>query len=132
MNHLYLIRGVPGSGKSTKAKRMLQPGWRHFEADQYFMRTGKYRYDQSKSGEAHRWCQGQTFHALRRGETVIVSNTFVTVGRLQVYIDMANQLGVPYTVYTCQGDFGSIHDVPEDVMMAMRDAWEPFEGEIMV
>jgi predicted kinase len=32
MTHLYIVRGLPGSGKSTFAKTLQIP---HFESDQY-------------------------------------------------------------------------------------------------
>lgn len=35
---LVLIRGLPGSGKSTMAEVLAQVGYEHFEADMYFLR----------------------------------------------------------------------------------------------
>lgn len=42
---LLLIRGLPGSGKTTMAKQYAQIGYVHCEADQYFERDGEYRFD---------------------------------------------------------------------------------------
>jgi adenylate kinase family enzyme len=47
---IYLVRGIPGSGKSTFAKSL---GGTHFETDQFFMVDGKYNFDGSKLKEAH-------------------------------------------------------------------------------
>jgi tRNA uridine 5-carbamoylmethylation protein Kti12 len=33
---LILIRGLPGSGKSTIAREYVKQGYHHFEADMYF------------------------------------------------------------------------------------------------
>ena len=44
--NLYLVRGVPGSGKSTFAKQL---GGTHFETDTYFMVDGEYKFDPSNS-----------------------------------------------------------------------------------
>ena len=43
---LYIVRGIPGSGKSTFAKTL---GGIHIEADQYFVDgDGNYNFDGSK------------------------------------------------------------------------------------
>ncbi len=56
MKNLYLLRGIPGAGKSTLAKQL---GDAHFEADSYFMIDGEYQFDPTKLRKAHEWCQGQ-------------------------------------------------------------------------
>ena len=45
---LYIVRGIPGSGKSTFAKSL---GGTHFEADMFFMKNGEYKYDMFKNKE---------------------------------------------------------------------------------
>ena len=42
---LYIVRGIPGSGKSTFAKSL---GGTHFEADMFFMKDGEYKFDMFK------------------------------------------------------------------------------------
>jgi predicted kinase len=39
MKELFLLRGLPGAGKSTLAKSL---GGSHMEADKYFMDKGEY------------------------------------------------------------------------------------------
>ena len=45
MKAIYLLRGLPGAGKSTVAKRL---GGEHYEADMYFMQDGEYKFDGAK------------------------------------------------------------------------------------
>ena len=48
MGHLILVRGLPGSGKSTEAKKIAKTGYYHFEADQYFITpSGEYKFDKN-------------------------------------------------------------------------------------
>ncbi len=53
MRNLYIVRGLPGSGKSTFAKFV---GDSFVEADMFFMKNGKYEFDMSKIRDAHSWC----------------------------------------------------------------------------
>ena len=118
---LTLIRGLPGSGKSTMAKGM--PGI-HIEADQYFVRDGVYSFDRAKLSEAHAWCLRETETALRNGHRVNVSNTFTQRWEMQPYIGLAASLGVPVDVIEATGNWPNVHSVPDDAIARMRDRWE--------
>ena len=118
---LTLIRGLPGSGKSTMAKAM--PGI-HVEADQYFMRGGSYRFDRCKLKEAHEWCLRETETALRNGHRVNVSNTFTQRWEMRPYLDLAKSIGVPVNVIEATGNWTNVHGVPDSVIQKMRDRWE--------
>ena len=127
MTKLTLIRGLPGSGKSTRAREIAQQtGAVHLEADQWFMVNGEYKFDPSKLHHAHRWCQEQAKQNLKMGNDVVVSNTFTRRREAKPYIDMANQLGAKLEIITATGDYGSIHDVPDEAIERMRARWEKF------
>lgn len=115
---LILVRGLPGSGKSTIAGKLDSC---HMEADQYFMVNGEYRFDASKLKQAHEWCQEKTREALKAGFNAVVSNTFTTIKELRPYFDIAREFGIVPNVILAQGNFGSVHDVPEEAMERMRN-----------
>lgn len=126
-NHLYIIRGVPGTGKSTLAKKMM--GWHsnmcHKEADMYFERaSGEYLFDRTKLGEAHNWCQTTTKNLLNLGVKIIVSNTFTTYREMAPYVEYAKLNGIGLTLITMTKEYGSIHGVPEETMIKMRERFE--------
>lgn len=124
---LILIRGIPGSGKSTFAKfiQSLDPTYALYEADQFFVDIdGTYKHDPSKIKEAHEWCQDCVKHTLAFGEHTIVANTFVRKWELQPYIDMATEFNIPYSIITMNGKFNSIHNVPRSVINRMRTTFE--------
>jgi predicted kinase len=125
---LTLIRGLPGSGKSTVAKTLAQDtGAMHVETDMFFIdeTTGAYHFDTSRLAEAHRWCQQTAEHALSHGVNVIVSNTFSQRWELQPYLDMAAKYNVKVQLIEVQCNFGNIHNVPQETIEKMRARWEP-------
>jgi predicted kinase len=124
--NLIIIRGLPGSGKTTLASVIATDNnFEHYEADMFFIDVnGKYKFDRSNIRQAHEWCQTSTKHALAEGKSVIVSNTFTTVKELKPYFQMAKTVGITPTVYICQNDWGSIHGVPEDTMIAMKSRFQ--------
>ena len=120
---LMLIRGLPGTGKTTKAMGYVNDGYRHFEADQFFVVDGEYRFDADKLPEAHAWCLDQTRKALGEGEFVCVANVFATVEDIQPY----TELGVDYRVVEANYPGQSAHKVPQSALRAMAASWLPID-----
>jgi predicted kinase len=115
---LILVRGLPGSGKSTYAKTL---GLEHYEADMYFEQIG---FNPALLKDAHNWCQVETYAALRRGESVVVSNTFTQRWELRPYYDIAQRCGARVEEVVMRGDYGSIHGVPAETIRCMAARWE--------
>lgn len=140
---LILIRGLPGSGKSTLAYTIWNMhddaypdrGGVRIETDDFFVRfdtrKGKevYEFDRDKLPEAHKQCQTRVRKALENDSAlVIVSNTFTRLWEMQPYIDMAREFNAKLTVLTCEGNYGNVHGVPDEVIEKMRSRWERYEG----
>ena len=125
--HLYIIRGVPGSGKTTLAAKMLDRAMidSFYEADDHMVDdSGNYRFDPSRLKHCHNECQRSVRHALRNEWSVAVSNTFTRKWEMQPYLDMAEELGIQVTVLVCQGEFDNVHGVPADKVRVMRERFE--------
>lgn len=128
---LYIIRGLPGSGKSTYAKTNF-PLAKQFEADMYFVQNGKYAFNPAKLNAAHKWCQNMVRKALENDDDVVVSNTFIQEWELMPYIGMAMDTKTPITIIEMTTQYGSIHDVPESKMVSMQDRWEDIKDMELV
>lgn len=122
---LYLIRGLPGSGGSTFAGIIaMNIGASYFEADQWMLDDlGEYKFDPSKLAFAHNECQVNTKMVLNTGYDVVVSNTSTTEKEVQVYSDIAKEVGANFVSLIVENRHGnaSIHGVPERTMQAMQN-----------
>lgn len=125
---LILIRGAPGSGKSSLARRLhwsRVEGAAHFEADMWFEQSGVYHFRPEQLTAAHRWCQDQTKQAMLRGSnTIIVSNCFIRRWELALYQVLARIHGYRVQEITLKANFGNIHGVPKEKVELMQSRFE--------
>jgi len=121
---LILVRGLPGSGKSTFAKSLGCP---YFEADEYFVKDNRYVFDGSKIKLAHQWCKERTEHVMREGiKKIAVSNTFTQEWEMEDYYKLAEQYG--YSVFSVivenRHNGTNVHGVPEDKLEIMKERFQ--------
>lgn len=121
MKKLILVRGIPGSGKSTiAAAAMDEFDSVHLEADMYFIKDGEYKFDADRLHQAHMWCQHETNRHLELDFLVVVSNTFTTIKELRPYFDIALEHKILPAVYLAQNQFSNIHNVPQESLDRMK------------
>jgi len=124
VKQLILLRGLPGSGKSTFANLL---GGIHVEADQYFMRDGEYRFDASKLKQAHNWCKLRVEHSMEDGaDKITVSNTFTQEWEMDAYFELAEKYGYQTSCLIVENrhDSKNIHGCPDDKIEQMRNRFE--------
>jgi predicted kinase len=127
---LYLVRGLPGSGKSTFAKTL---GGIHIEADQYFVDVeGNYNFDGSKIKLAHEYCRTQT-EAWMKMDTdqvnvnkIVVSNTFTQEWEMEPYFELAKKYGYKVFSIIVENRHGgtNVHGVPEEKIEQMKNRFK--------
>lgn len=124
---IALLRGIPGSGKSTYTKENL-PGAVVASADHFFSKTGPYKFNAALLGKAHDECKKTFTDALDRGEAlVVVDNTNVKVRDFSFYVHEARKRGYEVEIVRLECDpevaaKRNTHGVPREACIRMAES----------
>lgn len=133
MNIVYIMRGLPGSGKSTRARELIkgQDGVIH-SADEFMVVDGRFVFDPTRLPEVHDKCFAAFEESLKRNvPVVIVDNTNVRRSDFARYADTARAHGyeVRFAVMhhqdVCMLARRNIHGVLPSTILRMFRNWEP-------
>ncbi len=121
---LILIRGCPGSGKTTFAEVIGSP----ISSDDYFINDkGEYVFDGSKLRDAHEQSRGKCERGMiNGGSPIIVANTFTQEWEMTPYFDLAKKYNYRVHTVIVENRHGgvNVHGVPEDKLKQMKDRFE--------
>jgi len=130
---LTLVRGLPGSGKSTFANTITNE-FSVCEADKFFYdKEGNYNFDATKLRIAHEWCKNQVEMRMKDNQLneqfypeIVVSNTFTQEWEMEAYYKLAERYG--YKVFSIivenRHEGVNQHGVPDDKLQQMRERFE--------
>jgi predicted kinase len=129
---LILLRGVPGSGKTTLGEIILQTTQHQtpdvLSADNFFINDkGEYNFDSTKLKEAHNFCQQKCAERMRlEFSKIVVANTFTQEWEMKPYFEMAERYRYRIHSIIVENRHGNknIHDVPDDKVQIMKDRFE--------
>ena len=126
---LILLRGLPGSGKSTLGNVILTsistdtPSV--ISADDYFNNeNGEYIFDATKLKEAHNQSLEKCADRMRLGiKKIVVANTFTTGWEMERYYEAANRYNyrVHSVIVENRHEGQNIHGVPDDKIKQMKN-----------
>lgn len=135
MREVIIMRGLPGSGKSTYAKKQY-PEYEYCSMDNFFIKNGEYKYDAKKIFPAVNYCKNKFQKAIEAGKNIVVDNTNLTKKEYIDYIKIANENGYDVIVYSFVGltakesfEFNS-HGVPLEKCEQMEKKYQPFDYSI--
>jgi predicted kinase len=129
---LILLRGIPGSGKTTLGEVILKSPQSTnnlvLSADDFFMdNNGNYNFDATKLKQAHNMCQQICAEAMKNGSyKIVVANTFTQEWEMKPYFEMAERYNYRVHSVIVENRHGNsnIHEVPEDKVKQMKDRFE--------
>lgn len=152
MNKLIILRGCPGSGKSSWAKQYQQDYIKDnlhnevyiYSADDYFIRPDRvYDWNRNLLSNAHNWCRKGVEQFMKDPIShgayyqynfiIILDNTNIKRKDFKVYIEMAQQYGFEVEEKIL-GEFTeeaiqlyaerNIHNVPVETIRRMAQSLE--------
>ncbi len=140
MKRCYLNRGLPGSGKSTRTKRLKKEleaqGHKVLVCSSDFYHEcpccGHYNFRVAVLGEAHKWCQEVFRQGIDDGVVVIVDNTNATVRECHPYVQYAVANGYEVVFLEPENPWAydidellrrNVHNVPRDGLERMLSRW---------
>jgi len=127
-----IMRGLPGSGKTTRARELAGEKGVIHSTDDYFFVGGIYVHDWTKLKEYH----SSNLRAFKtslaaRISVVICDNTNVKHWEYEPYVRAAEQAGYEVEVITLPHlsveilHTRSTHNTPVETIQKMLDHWEP-------
>ncbi|XP_027754098.1 NEDD4-binding protein 2-like 2 [Empidonax traillii] len=93
---LLILRGLPGSGKSTLSRILLGQSCDGvvLSTDDYFRQWDGYTYNAAQLGDAHEWNQKRAKQAMEQGRSpVIIDNTNTQAWEMKPYVEVALEKG---------------------------------------
>ncbi|XP_039912793.1 NEDD4-binding protein 2-like 2 isoform X8 [Hirundo rustica] len=93
---LLILRGLPGSGKSTLSRALLGQSCDGvvLSTDDYFRQRYGYTYNAAQLGDAHEWNRKRAKQAMEQGKSpVIIDNTNTQAWEMKPYVEVALEKG---------------------------------------
>jgi predicted kinase len=133
-NRVIILRGLPGSGKSTLSNKIIQNkkcdsvicSADHFFYNGKEMTPENYKYDQNLVGAAHNYCLDKFLISIENGiPLIIVDNTNTKISDFKAYVELAIKNNYLYEIHSIFGitpekSFErNTHNVPLEVCKKM-------------
>ena len=138
MKTLYIMRGLPGSGKSTRAKQLrLQNAsiCDLYSTDDYWERPdGTYDFNIDLIKDAHIWNQQRTHKGMQACvDHIIIDNVNTTLREMMPYIKLGVHYGYAISLVESNATwkfdveecyYRNTHGVPYSTILRMYHEWE--------
>lgn len=133
---VFIMRGLPGSGKTTLAKQLKNSFSESAEivsADSFFVVDGQYEFKAELLSKAHQVCKERFIYFLKSGKSVIVDNTNSRRWEFEHYLQQAEVLKIPVAIVYPSTPWAwnptkcaekTTHNVPIQSIVSMLARWE--------
>lgn len=134
---VYIMRGVPGVGKSDIAK-LFAPSEHIYSAADYFEfdADGKYLYDRNKVRDAHEYTNRRIKKAMvNLTPKLVIDNTNIRKWEFSKHVDLASELGYSVLIVHVISQLTaselaarSVHGVDETNIQRMLDKFQQIDS----
>lgn len=129
-NALILLRGLPGSGKTTLAKLLSENNtYPIFSVDDYFTdeQTGEYIFNFQNNHLAYKQCEALTHDAMQQAiSKILVHNTFTMDWEMEPYFKLAAKFNYHLFIVTVENYHGhqNVHEVSDEQLQKMAEKYK--------
>lgn len=130
---LVIMRGLPGSGKSERAKQLVGNGIIH-STDDFFIENGKYIFDDNNVSKFHYFNFLNSIRSMQRGiSPIIIDNTNIVASDCIDYVELGKAYGYNIIVVEPSADWAfdieelmkrNTHGVSRETMIDMLEKYE--------
>lgn len=130
MLSLFLLRGLPGSGKSSLANELSEDGkYPVFSVDDYFtdIITKNYNFEFDKNYLAYQQCVENTKKSMQVNCTkIFIHNTFTLEWELEPYFKLATEFNYKVFVVTVENRHGNknVHSIDDEQLQKMASKYK--------
>ncbi len=128
MNSLILLRGLPGSGKTTLAKELSENGkYPIFSIDDYFiLKNGDYKFEFDKNHLAYKQCEENTKTSMQKNVSKIyIDNVFSLEWEIAPYFKLAAEYKYQIFIITVENRHKgkNIHQISDEQIKKMAEKY---------
>jgi predicted kinase len=129
MNSLILLRGLPGSGKTTLAKELSEDAkYPVFSVDDYFTGlNGEYIFEFDKNHLAYKQCEENARASMQnRIPKIFIDNVFSLEWEMEPYFKLASEFNYRIFVLTVENRHKgrNIHQISDEQIQKMAQKYK--------
>jgi adenylate kinase family enzyme len=122
---LHIVRGLPGSGKSTFAKSKLFAGMLVIELEQFWINAdGEYKPDPDRLKDADQYMLRMLSLAMDQKVNTVVTGNFLTNKSIEPIIALCKDKGCNITIWRTVDEYPRTHGQSDATYAAMAKEFE--------